>query len=75
MVFPLWRQNRGKGFYLQAPSMVRDCFLLYAPEDAEFLEQEFPGKFQIRERESDHEYIWRQKEQQEMNGKGFPCGP
>ena len=40
-------------------------------EDAEFLEQEFPGRFQIRERESDHEYIYDRKEQQEMNGKGF----
>lgn len=40
-------------------------------KDAEFLEQEFPGRFCIREREADHEYIYDRKEQQELKGKEF----
>ena len=70
MVFPLWRQNRGKDLSacLDGEGLL---FCYMRREDAEFLEQEFPGRFQIRERESDHEYIYDRKEQQEMNGKGF----
>lgn len=71
MVFPLRRQSGGTGLYLQVPRRGGTAFCYMRRKDAEFLEQEFPGRFCIREREADHEYIYDRKEQQELKGKEF----
>lgn len=46
-------------------------FYYMREQDAAFLEQEFPGRFLIRECESDSEYLYDRWQQQELKGKKF----
>lgn len=69
--FPCGGRTAVKDFICRCLSGEGLLFCYMRQEDVEFLEQEFPGRFRIRERESDHEYIYDRKEQQELKGKGF----
>lgn len=50
----------------------KDLLLCYLrEEDAIFLEREFPGRFQITEKEGDHEYLYDRAEQASLKGGRF----
>ncbi|MDO4338833.1 MAG: phosphatidylglycerol lysyltransferase domain-containing protein [Eubacteriales bacterium] len=47
------------------------CFYYMRREDALFLEQEFPGCFEIRLCENDSEYLYDRKQQEKLQGRKF----
>lgn len=50
----------------------KDLLLCYLrEEDAVFLEREFPGRFQVMEKKSDHEYLYDRAEQASLKGGRF----
>lgn len=46
-------------------------FYYMREQDRDFLEQNFPGQFSIRECENDTEYLYDRRQQQELRGKKF----
>lgn len=78
----LWRGKNAWFFPCGSRETVRDficrslgeeelLFCYMRAQDIDFLNQVFPGRFQITERKCDHEYLYDRKEQQELKGKGF----
>lgn len=77
-----WRGKNAWFFPCGSKKAVRDfvdriiceeelLFCYMRKEDMDFLNQEFPRKFKIIEKECDHEYLYDRKEQQELKGKRF----